>query len=80
MLSGISVEIRAFVKTLRWSGFLFADSRCLPYNERFHAGALLLNTVGEIAGAVLEQHNEAKGENDEQDEPKKPAQKRHATG
>lgn len=33
--------------------------------------------MGEIARAVLEQHNEAKSENDEQSEPKKPAQKRH---
>jgi hypothetical protein len=40
----------------------------------------LFNTIREIPRAVLEQHNEAKGENDEQDEPKKPAQKRHATG
>src|SRR2546430_365686 len=34
--------------------------------------------AAQAAIAVLEQHNEAKRENDEQSEPKKPAQKRHA--
>jgi len=37
-----------------------------------------MNTAGEVERAVLEQHNEAKRETDEQSEPKKPAQKRHA--
>jgi hypothetical protein len=38
---------------------------------------LLLDTVRKIARAVLEEHNEAKSESDEQSEPKKSAQKRH---
>jgi hypothetical protein len=46
-------------------------------DEGLYVDVLLLNTVSEIARAVLEEHNEAKSENDEQSEPKKPAQNRH---
>jgi dTDP-4-amino-4,6-dideoxygalactose transaminase len=50
----------------------------LLYNERFHAGILLLNAIGEIVWPVLKQHNETKSQNDEKNEPKKAAQERHA--
>jgi hypothetical protein len=50
----------------------------LLYDERFHAGILLLNAVCEIVWPVLKQHNKTKSQDDEQDEPKKAAQERHA--
>jgi hypothetical protein len=59
---------------LFWFPYFFR----LLYDDRFYPEILLLNTAGEVARAVIEQHNEAKRENDEQSEPKKPAQKRHA--
>jgi hypothetical protein len=37
-----------------------------------------VNASGEIARSVLEQHDKAKSEDDEESEPKKRAQKRHA--
>jgi hypothetical protein len=59
---------------LFWFPYFFR----LLYDDRFYPEILLLNAASEIARAILEQHNEAKRENDEQSEPKKPAQKRHA--
>ena len=48
------------------------------YDERFHAGILLLNAIGEIVWPVLKQHNKTKSQDHEQDEPKKAPQERHA--
>jgi len=55
----------------------FRNFLCLLYDELFHAGILLTNPLGEIARSVLEQHDEAKSENDEDGEPEEPAQQCH---
>jgi len=47
----------------------FAASLCLFNDERFRARVLFPNAVGEIARAVLEQHDKTKSENDEQKQP-----------
>lgn len=56
----------------------FPDRFSLFHNERFQAGILLLDAIDEIVWPVLKQHNEAKSQNDEKNEPEKAAQERHA--
>ena len=58
--------------------FRFPDCFSLLYDERLHAGVLLLNAIGKTVWAVLKQHNKAKSQDDEQSEPKEAPQERHA--
>lgn len=54
--------------------FLFAD---LLHHEAFHPTEFLLKSVGEIVCAIFEKNNEAECEEDEESDPKYPAQQRH---
>ncbi len=56
----------------------FLDFARLLYDKRFYPGKLFLKPVCEIAWSVLEQDDEAKGENDEEGEPEKSPQQCHA--
>src|SRR6266513_6036476 len=56
----------------------FPDRFALLHDERFHAGILFPNAIGEIVWPVLKQHNKTKSQHHEQDEPKKAPQERHA--
>ena len=44
------------------------------HDKRLYAGKLLLEAVRKIMWSVLEKDDEAKSQNDEEDEPKKPAE------
>jgi hypothetical protein len=57
--------------------WLFRFAR-LFNDKRFYAGGFLLESIREIVRAVLEEHDEAKCEENKKCEPKKPAQQRHA--
>lgn len=54
--------------------FGFAD---LFHHERFHAAEFFLKPGGETTRAVFEKNDETKGEENEKDDPKYPAQKSH---
>jgi hypothetical protein len=49
----------------------------LFHDERFHAAELLLKSSAETARAVFEKNDETEGEENEEDDPKYPAQQRH---
>ncbi len=48
------------------------------YDEVFGALEFSLKPLGKIVRPVLEQHDEAKGKENKENEPKKPADDRHA--
>ena len=49
----------------------------LFHHESFHATELLLKASGETARAVFEKNDETKGEENEKDDPKYPAEQSH---
>lgn len=53
----------------------FAD---LLHDERLHTIEFGLKAGGEVFRAVFEKNDEAKGEEDEENDPKKSAEERHA--
>ena len=48
------------------------------YYEGFYSGIFFLSSVRKIARTVIEQHHKAKGQDQEQPEPKNAAQQRHS--
>jgi hypothetical protein len=47
------------------------------YHEGFYSRELFLSTIGKIAGSVIEKYHKAKGEEQEQPQPKKAPHKCH---